>query len=244
MADTNNPITNRNLIKGLLFDKDGTLFDYQTTWGPWAQNFIAHLSEGDPGIAARLAAAFEYDLVSGRFLPDSHFIADTCEQVFDSVLSVVPGTSRSALEAFYYESTAQAPLVPPVPLSPLLVRFSSGGLKLGIATNDHEEAAYGQLRSAEVVSHFDFIAGFNSGFGAKPEPGMQLAFCDATNLKPENVAMVGDSTHDLESGRRANMPTIGVLTGMATREELEPFATVVLNHIGEIPDWLEMAKVG
>lgn len=244
MPDTTNPIADKGLIKGLLFDKDGTLFDYQTTWGPWAQKFIALLSKGNSSLEVELADAFEFDLATGRFLTHSHFIADTSEQVFDSVLSVVTDITRNELEAIYYESTSSAALVPPVPLGPLLERFSSGGLKLGIATNDHEEAAYGQLRSADVVSHFDFIAGFNSGFGAKPEPGMQFAFCDAMDLAPENVAMVGDSTHDLESGRRANMPTIGVLTGMATREELEPYATVVLNHIGEIPDWLEMATVG
>lgn len=244
MTKTLKPIITQKSIQGLLFDKDGTLFDYQTTWGPWAQKFIAHLAKGNASLEETLASAFEFDLAAGRFLPHSHFIADTPEQVFDSVLSVVPEMSHDELEAIYYESTEQAALVSPVPLAPLLELFSSHGIKLGVATNDHEEAAHRQLRSAEVATHFDFIAGFNSGFGAKPESGMQHAFCAATGLKPENVAMVGDSTHDLESGRRANMPTIGVLTGPATREELTPHATVVLNHIGEIPEWLNMPAVG
>jgi len=50
--------------------------------------------------------------------------------------------------------------------------------------------------------------------------------------------MVGDSTHDLHAGRAAGMRTVGVLSGPAPREELAPFANVVLADIGEIPNWL------
>ena len=32
---------------GLLFDKDGTLFDFQATWSGWFLNVLAQLSQGD-----------------------------------------------------------------------------------------------------------------------------------------------------------------------------------------------------
>lgn len=225
-------------IKGLLFDKDGTLFDYQTTWGPWATGFIAELSKGDPHLRDVIAGALEFDLTAGAFRPESRFIAGTTDEVLGIILDVVPGITSRALEQFYYDSTEKAELAPPVPLAPLLERFSRDGIKLGVATNDHETAAYGQLKKAGIDGHFDFIAGYDSGFGAKPEPGMQHAFCAKVGLQTDQVAMVGDSTHDLEAGQNAGMVTIGVLTGMAPRNELAPMATVVLNHIGEIPDWL------
>lgn len=225
-------------IKGLLFDKDGTLFDYQTTWGPWASGFIADLSKGDPHLSDVIAGALEFDLKTGTFRPQSHFIAGTTDQVLAIILDVIPDINAHTLEKFYCESTEKADLAPPVPLVPLLEGFARGGIKLGVATNDHETAALGQLKKAGIDGHFDFIAGYDSGFGAKPEPGMQNAFCAKVGLIPGQVAMVGDSTHDLEAGRNAGMVTIGVLTGMALREELSPMATVVLNHIGEIPDWL------
>jgi Predicted phosphatases len=46
--------------------------------------------------------------------------------------------------------------------------------------------------------------------------------------------MVGDSTHDLVSAKRAGMYRIGVLTGMADYDDLAPYADVVLPHIGHI----------
>ena len=59
------------------------------------------------------------------------------------------------------------------------------------------------------------------------------------SLKREGqVAMVGDSTHDLHAGRAAGMTTIGVLTGPATEETLAPFADAVLPDISHLPAWL------
>ena len=50
--------------------------------------------------------------------------------------------------------------------------------------------------------------------------------------------MVGDSLHDLDAGRAAGMRTVAVLTGIAGAAALAPHADVVLNHIGELPDWV------
>ena len=226
-------------IKGLLFDKDGTLFDFQATWGPWAQDFIAHVSDGCPELSQALADAMGFDLETGRFRPSSVFVAGTTEQVLEIVSAAVPAISGDALRQLF-ESTARAEVSAPVPLPALLSLFVRNGLILGVATNDDEAGARAHLEQAGIATQFDFVAGSDSGFGAKPEPGMQQAFCAATGLQPGEVAMVGDSLHDLEAGRRAGMVTIGVLTGTATREDLTRHATVVLDHIGEIPDWLNL----
>jgi phosphoglycolate phosphatase len=50
--------------------------------------------------------------------------------------------------------------------------------------------------------------------------------------------MIGDSVHDLVAGKAANMISIGVLTGIATADELTNYADIILNNIGEIPNLL------
>ena len=67
---------------------------------------------------------------------------------------------------------------------------------------------------------------------------MLAAFCRATGIPPAACAMIGDSTHDLDSGRAAGMVTVAVLTGLATRDDLEPHADVVLDDIAALPGWL------
>ena len=111
-----------------------------------------------------------------------------------------------------------------------------------MATNDAEAPARAHLGSAGVEDLFDFVAGYDSGFGGKPEPGQCLAFADAVGLDPEHVIMVGDSTHDLHAGQAAGMRTVAVLTGMAPGAELAPFADVVLPDIGHLPAWISKQR--
>jgi len=113
------------------------------------------------------------------------------------------------------------------------------GLPLGIATNDGEVSARHQLDYFSITDRFQYIAGYDSGFGAKPGAGMCSAFSDQLGIDPNKVAMIGDSLHDLHAGRAAGMICVGVLTGVATEHDLAPAADVVLPDIGHLPAWLQ-----
>ena len=53
-------------IRGLIFDKDGTLFDFHRTWSVWAEALIRDLTGADPVRAAALAEALAFDLDRAR----------------------------------------------------------------------------------------------------------------------------------------------------------------------------------
>ena len=77
----------------------------------------------------------------------------------------------------------------------------------------------------DVLQQFDFLAGYDSGHGVKPEAGMVLAFCQQTGLSCEEVVVVGDNRHDIEMGRNAQAGLcVGVLTGTSERSDLETIA--------------------
>jgi len=223
-------------IRAILFDKDGTLFDFQATWGAWAASLLVELSAGQPALAAKMAQAIAFDLDRGRFLPQSPVIAGTGREVAELLAPFVADQSVDALEGQIARAAKTAPLAPAAPLRPLLTTLRDRGLCLGVATNDFEGVAREHV--ADVLDLFDFIAGFDSGYGAKPEPGMLLAFARQCNLKPENILMVGDSLHDLMAGRAAGMATLGVLTGVASAADLAGFADTILPDISHIPQML------
>ena len=227
-------------IKGIIFDKDGTLFDFNATWGAWARNVFEVETAGDPDQLAPLAAALGYDLASGKFLPESLVIASTVYEIGQAVLPFVAETDASALILRFNAAAKRAPQVETTSLVAFITKLKSAGLKVGVATNDAESPARAHLRVAGIEALFDFIAGFDSGFGGKPAPGQLLGFCNATGLSPSECVMVGDSTHDLHAGRAAGMVTVAVLTGVAARAELAPNAEVVLNSIAELPKWLKL----
>ncbi|MHA6262512.1 HAD family hydrolase [Arenibacterium sp. CAU 1754] len=227
-----------NEIEAVLFDKDGTLFQFGATWESWAQAFLLRATGGDRPRATTVGHHIGFDLESRKFTRDSVVIAGTPDEVAEALVPHFPTVSREALMTLLIEEAVSAPQIEAVPLVPFLDGLRALGLRLGVATNDAEEPALAHLDRAGVRDFFDFVAGCDSGHGAKPEPGQLLAFSRQIGLEPGRVAMVGDSTHDLRAGRAAGMRTVGVLTGMAGPEDLMPFADVVLPDIGHIPGWL------
>lgn len=225
-------------IKGLVFDKDGTLFDFRRSWGGWARGLLGQMAE-DAAHADRMGQAIGYDLHTGEFSPDSPVIAATAADIAMALSSHLPALTTSQITGHINAAAALAPMVEAVELRPLLAALKARGLKIGLATNDTEAPARAHLQAHGIIDLFDFIAGYDSGHGPKPGPGMCQAFARQTGLAPGDCAMVGDSLHDLHAGRAAGMVTVAVLTGIAQRHELAPSADVVLPDIGAIPDWLD-----
>ncbi|GAB5445263.1 HAD family hydrolase [Gymnodinialimonas sp.] len=227
------------MIKGIVFDKDGVLFDFQKTWGAWAHRMIDALSGGDAGVGQRLADALAYDLQTRKFRPDSFVIAGPAHHMSEAIAAQLPGRRLSDIHDFLVEEASKTPLTPAVPLRPTLMGLRDRGLKLGVATNDAEVSAKAHLASQDALDLFDLICGFDSGFGAKPDPGMCLAFAQTTGIAPDALVMVGDSTHDMEAGRAAGFTCVAVLTGVATAEDLAPHADAVLPDIAALGRWLD-----
>lgn len=226
-------------IQGVVFDKDGVLFDFQRTWGAYAHRMITHLGEGDAGLEGRLADVLDFDLATRCFRPESFVIAGPAHEFTRAIADELPDWSFEDLHPFMTREAATTPLAPAVPLRPTLSALRAQGLRLGVATNDAEVAARAQLASENALDLFDLVCGFDSGFGAKPDPGMCLAFAHATGIAPEALVMVGDSTHDMDAGRAAGFTCVAVLTGVATTEDLAPHADVVLPDIAALGAWLE-----
>jgi phosphoglycolate phosphatase len=226
-------------ITALLFDKDGTLFDFGATWEVWAESFLLRATGNDRARATLVGTKIGFDLENHSFQPDSLVIANTPAEIAEAMIPFFPEMTYDALLEMLNDEAENVTQVEVVPLVPFLEQLRAKGMKLGVATNDAESPAMVHLESVGIRGHFDFIAGFDSGYGAKPETGQMLAFASAVAMDPAQIAMVGDSAHDLIAGRAAGMTTIGVLTGIAGRADLAPHADVVLPDIGHIPVWLD-----
>lgn len=227
------------MIEAVLFDKDGVLFDFQKTWGAWAHDLLSGLSEGDVGLYRALSARIGFDPEGMCFDPTSALIAGTPEDGVALILPLLPDWSFEGLVAHANAKAAQAPIVETTPLAPLMNGLRDRGLKLGVSTNDAEGSARAHLAAVGAETYFDMIMGSDSGYGAKPAPGMQNAFAARMEIGPARIVMVGDSTHDIEAGRAAGMHCVGVLTGPATRADLAPHADQVLESIAALPEWLD-----
>lgn len=203
-----------------------------------AHAVLLRLTNGDHARATQVGRDIGFDMETQSFARDSVVIAGTPAEIVAALQNHFD-LSANALETILNKEAETAPQVEAVALVPLMEDLRTRGLALGVATNDAERPARQHLEGAGVSDLFDFISGYDSGNGVKPDAAPCLAFARQMNVSAEQVAMVGDSLHDLKAGRAAGMKTIGVLTGLATQSELSPFADVVLDNIGQIPAWLD-----
>lgn len=226
-------------IKGLVFDKDGTLFHYGATWAVWCELVLEDLAEGDIVKKRELASAVGFDLDTMEFLAGSLVVGASAGEINQAWTDLLPNQSYEAVDAVAVKHLESLPSLPVCDLKTLFADMKARGIKLGLVTNDYEVGAIQQLQAENIEHLFDFVAGFDSGHGAKPAAGPLLAFGNSVGLDMNEIAMVGDSTHDLVAGRAAQVQmTIGVLTGPALKKDIEYLADVVLNDISAIPSHL------
>ena len=226
-------------IKGILFDKDGTLIDYRRTWVPIHKKVALWAARGDAALAAELLRRHGQDPDGGAATAGSVLAAGSIYEIADAFAgdlgSRTPPDLAAAIDRIYREGGAKH-AVPVDGAERTLAELAGRGFKLGVATNDTEGGLAASLARAGLLGRLDFTIGCDSGFGTKPDPRMVYAFCAAVGVDPGEVAMVGDAVHDLAMGRAAGVGlNVGVLGGTSAREDLAGTADLILAGIGELP---------
>ena len=232
-------------IRGVLFDKDGTLIDFDKTWAPSFAALIEEVTGKDEALMLRLSEACEYDLANRAFLPGSRAVAGTNGDFVDAWVEILGLTDSKAFLREMDESLGRLSLDHVAPFDDLvhvLDRLAGQGIILGIATNDAEVSARAHLQELGIAALFPHVYGYDSGRGAKPGPGMIHAFCEAARVAPGEVVMVGDSLHDMHAGRAAGTHTLALTTGTIGRDILEPHADHVADSLTDGCLWIESLR--
>lgn len=225
-------------IRGVIFDKDGTLFDFQSTWGIWTAQVLARIAGSDEALLQQLAEALGYDTQTRRVQPGSVIVAATPMEIAAVVKDCIPALSQTQICDWLNEEAKTAPQVLVTDLHRLTAELRRINLGLCVMTNDAEAPARTHLASVQASGLFDFVIGSDSGFGAKPQAAPLLALADKMEIPAAACVMVGDSTHDLRAGRAAGMRAVAVLTGLAEADELAPLADAVLPDVSHLPAWI------
>ncbi len=230
-------------IRGVLFDKDGTLIESDGTWIAVFKSFLSQVKKVGPHEVDALMAKAGYDIKNNKLIPGSVLAAGTSQE---SIAIWWPELDHQGVQEKYlllnndYAHLAQDFMKPLMDLVPVLDQLHDMDLKLGVATNDTHRSATGHMHQLGVHGYFVEIIGADSVAIAKPSGQMIKRFAEATGLQPHEIVMVGDNTHDMEEARAGGAGlAIGVLTGNAAREDIAHLADHVLDSIADIAPLLK-----
>jgi phosphoglycolate phosphatase len=227
------------MIAAILFDKDGTLYDFYRTWGALTEKAALMVAGGDPARAKFLLESSGKDPVTGRYAPSSPIAAGSNREIVEVWCGLI---QRADVDEVYqrvhlmFLEHQKNGAIPVLDLDIFFGRLKGRGLRLGVATMDSEQAARAAMLRAKCDHHLDFICGFDTGHGTKPLGGMVEAFARKVGVPTAALAVVGDSPHDMHMARAGKAGrAIGVLTGVSSREALlEAGAHEVIDSIAEL----------
>jgi phosphoglycolate phosphatase len=226
------------------FDKDGTFIDFTATWGA-ALNRVIDDFAADSATGQHLADMLGFDRERIVFDPHSLFVGGS-QDVYGPRFAELLGepftdafTQRMA-ESFDRHVFASLRMIDGARQTLETVRRF--GLPMSVATNDSIHATRRQLSHLRIEHLFDFVAGYDSGHGAKPGGGMISAFALAKGIDPQRIVMVGDSINDALAARDAGTRIIGLRTGPEAHPDFEALCDVVLDSIGALPTLIEQAR--
>ena len=227
------------MIAAILFDKDGTLYDFYHTWGALTEKAALMVAGGDAAQARFLMENSGKDPVTGKYAPSSPIAAGSNRQIVECWCGLI---QRADVDEVYetvrlmFLDHQKNGADPVLDLDVFFGRLRGRGLRLGVATMDSEEAARAAMLRAKAVHHLDFICGFDTGHGVKPLGGMVEAFAREVGVPVSALAVVGDSPHDMHMARAGKAGrAIGVLTGVSPREALlDAGAHEVIESIAEL----------
>lgn len=230
-------------IRGILFDKDGTLLHYEDTWGNINRKAASYAAHGDPDLTRQLLTVAGVDPLSGMTRSGSALAAGNTAEIAE--LWKENGSPQPIdklmveLDRIFSGSMLTAKAVPGT--LQLLALLKERDIIVGIASSDSEAAIHAFAQSTDIAPYIDFIVGYDSGFGHKPSSGMLDAFCRVCNLDPADVLVVGDNPQDMMMARAGHAGiAVGVLTGTGIEEELADLADLVMPDITGLSGFLQL----
>ncbi|MFC6463630.1 HAD family hydrolase [Marinilactibacillus sp. GCM10026970] len=234
------------MIKGILFDKDGTLVEFSETWELGTIDFLKNAFELDEQASDRTLKQIGF--VNGELVPNSPIASGTSIDIAE-VISLENKMDQEdilkQLREHYHKWTIAHPeaLIPLTNLKALFQELKSAGIKIGIATADDLDVTEWTAQYLGVREDIDFL-GTSEQFRAKPDVEMLDAFCMSTGLKKNEVIHIGDSVADMEFSKHC-YAGIAVLSGAGTRAELSEYTDYIVDSLDDlIPLLRETFKMG
>ena len=212
------------MLKGVIFDIDGTLVDSNDAHASaWVETF----AEGGYQVA--------FDVVRRMIGMGGDKLMPACIGIEEDSKE---GKKLSERRGELFKDD-YLPKLKSLPGSrALLQRIRKDGLKTVVATSASDEDLKGLLKAAEVLDLMQDAATSSDAENSKPDPDIVVAAIRKIGLARASLVMIGDTPYDIEAAQQAGVRIIGFRSGGWTDSELSG-ATAVYDGPADLENHYE-----
>lgn len=240
------------MIKAIIFDKDGTLIDFDSFWITVSVNAIncvlKNLNREDIPLSELLSAIGVKNGVSDI---DGLLCKGTYEQIALAINDVlekhgcnVPKEDIVPMVTDAYNLNADSGEVRATceNINEVLSKLKEKGIRLAVVTTDNPEITHICLDKLGIENLFDKVYTDDDKNPVKPDPYCAFDFSKLAGAEKSEIIMVGDTMTDVRFARNVGISVVGVGDTEEKRNRLREHADAVFPDISYIFEFIEGDK--
>ena len=226
----------------IVFDKDGTLIDFNLMWGGWVESQAWKLEMiAELPVREKLFDSMGYDWIRRSIKSKGAMCCTPMRDLYKLAVQVLVDEGvepPQALKTVQQVWSVPDPIASCRPLGDLHGIFQTltkMNIKIGVCTTDCRVPTVATLEHLGLMDMVDCISCGDDGLPAKPVAEHIWTMCKKTGCDPHNTIMVGDTSTDMRLGQNAGCGlSIGVLGGASSLEDLAQDADVLVPSLDRV----------
>ena len=200
------------MIKGAIFDVDGTLLDSMTIWEDVGVRFLESINiEAEPELGTIL---FTMSIPEGAAYVKEHYnLQQSTDEIIQGVLDIISN--------FYKET---APLKRGA--AELLEELSKRNILMTVATSNNKQEVEAAFERLGIAKYFDRIFTCEEVGAGKTKPDIYLEAAKYLGTRPEETIVFEDVVHAIRTAKNAGFLVAGVYDE-ASRDDQEEIKSLV-----------------
>ena len=184
------------MIKGAIFDVDGTLLDSMGIWKDVGVRYLNSIGiEAEPDLGNIL---FTMSIQEGaQYVKEHYHLSQETDEIEQNVLDIISD---------YYKETA--------PLKSgaveLLEKLRNSNIPMTIASSNNKKEIEMAFERLEIAKYFDRIFTCEEAGAGKTKPDIYLQAAEYLGSRPEETLVFEDVIHAVRTAKKAGFQVIGI----------------------------------
>ncbi len=220
-------------IKWILFDKDGTLIDFDMSWmkigiqmvDQFVERFISDEDQ------AHVYQTLGVNKETNQIEPGTPMACGSLDEIIQNFNALAgEDVGEWTRQTSQYLIDHREPEIKWIEgMVEALETLKAQGYRIGIITSDTKKGTDQFIETTDTEAFFDLVISTEANAAEKPDPAvLNPLFDQEKGLKAEEIAIVGDNPNDIQTAVNAHLGlSVAVLTGVGQAHEFKQADYVV-----------------